>query len=102
MIIVGGIVLSALFAGLIYWIVSFYAFPPHYSTDHSGAPYPTPPQELNTTIIKNANLHQSFYGLGYTPSDTQYPTCGATQDVVLEDMKVLSQLTTRLRLYGKL
>jgi len=97
LIILGVIVMCALTAGMVFWIVSFYAFPPHYSTEYSGIPLPKP---INTTIVPNSSLHRSFYGLGYTPSDTQYPQCGATQNAVLEDMKVLSQLTTRLRIYG--
>jgi hypothetical protein len=98
LIALGMIVLIALTAGLVFWIVSFYAFPPRYSTEYSDIPYPKP---LNMTIVKNENLHQSFYGIGYTPSDTQYPQCGSTAEAVLEDIKVLSQLTTKLRLYGK-
>jgi hypothetical protein len=97
LISLGMLVFTALVAGLVYWIVSFYAFPPSYSTKYSDVPYP---KQLNTTIVKNGDLHQSFYGLGYTPSDTQYPQCGSTAEAVLEDIKVLSQLTTRLRIYG--
>ncbi|KAI8578670.1 hypothetical protein K450DRAFT_245982 [Umbelopsis ramanniana AG] len=97
LISLGMLVFVALMAGLVYWIVSFYAFPPSYSTKYSDVPYP---KQLNTTIVKNGDLHQSFYGIGYTPSHTQYPQCGSTAEEVLEDIKVLSQLTSRLRIYG--
>ncbi|KAG2178474.1 hypothetical protein INT44_001626, partial [Umbelopsis vinacea] len=97
LISLGMLVFFALVAGLVYWIVSFYAFPPSYSTKYSDVPYP---KQLNTTIVKNGDLHQSFYGIGYTPSLTQYPQCGSTAEEVLEDIKVLSQLTSRLRIYG--
>ncbi|KAI9593949.1 glycoside hydrolase family 17 protein, partial [Syncephalis fuscata] len=46
------------------------------------------------------NLPKSFYGITYTPLNAQYPGCGGSLGDVVEDIKVLSQLTTRLRLYG--
>ncbi|RKP26867.1 glycoside hydrolase superfamily, partial [Syncephalis pseudoplumigaleata] len=45
-------------------------------------------------------LVKSFYGLTYTPQRAQHPECGVSIGDVIEDLKVLSQLTTRLRLYG--
>ncbi|KAK0521971.1 hypothetical protein OC842_006609 [Tilletia horrida] len=45
-------------------------------------------------------LKQSFWGLAYTPANAQYPQCGDTLDSVIEDVQLLSQLTTRIRLYG--
>ncbi|KAK4686138.1 hypothetical protein P7C73_g3992, partial [Tremellales sp. Uapishka_1] len=45
-------------------------------------------------------LHQSFYGFAYTPNLAQVPWCGVTQANVTRDIQLLSQLTTRLRLYG--
>ncbi|WWC71096.1 uncharacterized protein I206_105049 [Kwoniella pini CBS 10737] len=49
---------------------------------------------------KNSNLHQSFWGFAYTPQDALLPWCGATQTNVTRDIQLLSQVTTRLRLYG--
>ncbi|KAJ1575942.1 hypothetical protein NDA11_003703 [Ustilago hordei] len=49
---------------------------------------------------KDPRLHKSMYGLCYTPFHAQYPECGATQANVTEDVQLMSQLTTRLRLYG--
>ncbi|RKP07679.1 glycoside hydrolase superfamily, partial [Thamnocephalis sphaerospora] len=46
------------------------------------------------------DLHKSFYGLTYTPQNAQYPGCGASLGDVIEDYKVLWQLTPRVRLYG--
>ncbi|WVQ65446.1 uncharacterized protein L199_003622 [Kwoniella botswanensis] len=64
----------------------------------------------STTTIKNENdpsdfdkdsrLHQSFWGFAYTPQDALLPWCGASQNNVTRDIQLLSQLTTRLRLYG--
>ncbi|KAJ1024087.1 hypothetical protein NDA16_002926 [Ustilago loliicola] len=49
---------------------------------------------------KDPRLHKSMYGLCYTPFHAQYPECGATQANVTEDVQLMSQLTSRLRLYG--
>ncbi|PWY97954.1 glycoside hydrolase [Testicularia cyperi] len=51
-------------------------------------------------FTKDPALHQSMYGLCYTPFNAQMPWCGATQANVTEDVQIMSQLTTRLRLYG--
>ncbi|KAK0551974.1 hypothetical protein OC846_003058, partial [Tilletia horrida] len=48
----------------------------------------------------DSRLKQSFYGFCYTPLNSQYPQCGASLDDVIVDIQLLSQLTTRLRLYG--
>ena len=65
---------------------------------------------------KDERLHQSFWAFAYSPSVrllaprgevklTQSqgalpPECGASQANVTRDIQILSQLTTRLRLYG--
>lgn len=49
---------------------------------------------------KDSRLHNSFYGMCYTPLNAQYPACGASLDEVITDIQLMSQLTTRLRLYG--
>jgi len=53
-----------------------------------------------STFIKDDALKQSFYGLAYTPDNSQLPNCGNSLDAVIEDIQLISQLTTRLRLYG--
>lgn len=45
-------------------------------------------------------LHRSFWGIAYTPFGGVPPLCGATLSHVTKDIKKLSQLTPRLRLYG--
>ncbi|KAI9225865.1 MAG: glycoside hydrolase [Piptocephalis tieghemiana] len=52
------------------------------------------------SIRPDSALSRSFYGLAYTPLSAQYPWCGSTLREVVEDIKILSQMTTRLRLYG--
>ncbi|OWZ28031.1 glucan 1,3-beta-glucosidase [Cryptococcus neoformans] len=53
-----------------------------------------------STFEKDSRLHQVFWGFAYTPNDVQLPDCGATQNNITRDIQLLSQLTTRLRLYG--
>ncbi|KAF3939559.1 hypothetical protein ABW19_dt0200445 [Dactylella cylindrospora] len=66
-----------------------------------------PPVTGNTDSVKallnNPNLHKSFYGMDYTPLNAIYPEClkwPPTQNNITKDIAVISQLTTRLRLYG--
>ncbi|KAK4698850.1 hypothetical protein P7C70_g7419, partial [Phenoliferia sp. Uapishka_3] len=47
---------------------------------------------------KDSKLHNVFYGMAYTPFNAQAPECGATLANVTEDIQLLSQLTTRLRM----
>lgn len=47
---------------------------------------------------KDAKLKQSFYGIAYTMMDALYPDCNEGLPSVIEDMQILSQLTTRIRL----
>ncbi|KIY49437.1 glycoside hydrolase [Fistulina hepatica ATCC 64428] len=53
-----------------------------------------------TNFEKDPNLHQSFYGIAYTPEGSQLPNCGNSLENVIKDIQLLSQLTTRIRLYG--
>ncbi|CAL1717012.1 unnamed protein product [Somion occarium] len=69
------------------------------SSDTSGAVKPTDPSDPST-FVKNDKLKHSFYGLAYTPSGSQMPACGNSLDAVIEDIQLLSQLTSRIRLYG--
>ncbi|KAF9581242.1 hypothetical protein BGW38_001805 [Lunasporangiospora selenospora] len=55
---------------------------------------------VNKTIAPNPLLSKVFYGIDYTPSGAQEPDCHVNLGSVIEDIKVLSQLTTRIRLYG--
>ncbi|KAG8817452.1 hypothetical protein FRC17_011222 [Serendipita sp. 399] len=49
---------------------------------------------------KDPKLKQSFYGIAYTMMNSLYPECHETLASVVQDMQILSQLTTRIRLYG--
>ncbi|KIM27562.1 glycoside hydrolase family 17 protein [Serendipita vermifera MAFF 305830] len=51
-------------------------------------------------FTKDPKLKQSFYGVAYTMMDALYPDCNEGLPSVIEDMQILSQLTTRIRLYG--
>ncbi|KAF9930342.1 hypothetical protein FBU30_000615 [Linnemannia zychae] len=55
---------------------------------------------VNTTIIPDSSLHKVFYGIDYTPRGSQEPDCRVNLGNVIEDIKILSQLTNRIRLYG--
>ncbi|KAF9155342.1 hypothetical protein BG015_010188 [Linnemannia schmuckeri] len=55
---------------------------------------------VNTTIIPDPNLRKVFYGIDYTPRGSQEPDCRVNLGNVIEDLKILSQLTSRIRLYG--
>jgi exo-beta-1,3-glucanase (GH17 family) len=46
------------------------------------------------------SLKKIFDGMDYTPINTQYPACGSIQANVTADVAILSQLTTKIRLYG--
>ncbi|GLB40327.1 putative glycosyl hydrolase 17 family protein [Lyophyllum shimeji] len=76
------------------------------SNSNSGNSKPGSPAVNQTdpndpsTFVKNPNLHQSLYGLAYTPQGSQLPDCGAQLSDVIQDVQLMSQLTTRIRLYG--
>ncbi|KAI0303562.1 glycoside hydrolase family 17 protein [Multifurca ochricompacta] len=53
-----------------------------------------------STFVKDSRLKQSFYGMAYTPSGSQLPNCNNSLSDVIEDIQLISQLTTRIRLYG--
>jgi len=53
-----------------------------------------------SSFPQNSNLFRSFYGLAYTPANSQYPACGNSLDAVIQDIQVMSQLTPRIHLYG--
>ncbi|KAJ7261760.1 glycoside hydrolase superfamily [Mycena haematopus] len=53
-----------------------------------------------SSFTKDPALAQSFYGIAYTPAGSQIPHCGNSLDDVITDIQLLSQLTTRIRLYG--
>ncbi|KAG8815547.1 hypothetical protein FRC17_000669 [Serendipita sp. 399] len=65
------------------------------NTDQSGD---TNSNNGEPSFPLDPSLHNSFWGLAYTPYGAI--DCSATQANVTKDIKQLSQLTTRLRLYA--
>lgn len=54
-----------------------------------------------SNFTKDPNLHKSFYGMAYTPEGALVEFgCTNTLAGVIKDIQLLSQLTTRIRLYG--
>lgn len=49
---------------------------------------------------QDKRLHKSFYGIAYTPEGALMPNCGAKLENVIRDVQLMSQLTSRIRLYG--
>ncbi|KAG6819527.1 hypothetical protein H0H93_011030 [Arthromyces matolae] len=62
------------------------------SSSNSSAVSQTDPNDPST-FVKNSALHQSFYGLAYTPAGSQLPDCGNSLADVITDIQ-------RIRLYG--
>jgi exo-beta-1,3-glucanase (GH17 family) len=69
------------------------------SSSSGSAPPGTNPNDPSN-FQKDAALKQAFWGIAYTPIGAQLPSCGATLDSVVEDIQLMSQLTTNIRLYG--
>ncbi|KIM67612.1 glycoside hydrolase family 17 protein [Scleroderma citrinum Foug A] len=65
----------------------------------SGTPPGTNPNDPSN-FQKNPALKTSFWGIAYNPLGSLLPDCGCTLDQVIEDVQLLSQVTTRIRLYG--
>jgi len=65
----------------------------------NGAVNQTNPSDPST-FEKDSRLKHSFYGLAYTPNNVQYPNCNGTLPDIIEDIQLMSQLTSRIRLYG--
>ncbi|KAG8804903.1 hypothetical protein FRC17_005836 [Serendipita sp. 399] len=75
------------------------------SLSHSGSSGPAPTSTgaadpIVTDFPLDPALHKSFWGMAYTPAGAIMPECGANITAVRNDVQRLSQLTTRLRLYG--
>ncbi|KAF9161861.1 hypothetical protein DFQ26_004109 [Actinomortierella ambigua] len=55
---------------------------------------------VNKTITPMPGMAKIFYGLDYTPRGSQEPNCHNSFPEIVEDIKAISQLTNRIRLYG--
>ncbi|KAG0212349.1 hypothetical protein BGX28_006493 [Mortierella sp. GBA30] len=71
------------------------------------APPPDPEKPNNnnpmppiTQFTPDPRLRKAFYGIDYNPAKTLMPWCGVTLQNVVDDVILMSQLTTRIRLYG--
>ncbi|KAI0247641.1 glycoside hydrolase superfamily [Lactifluus subvellereus] len=69
------------------------------STTNSSVVPQTNPNDPST-FVKDSRLKQSFYGIAYTPANSQLPNCGNSLSDVITDIQLISQLTKRIRLYG--
>ncbi|KAG2110247.1 glycoside hydrolase family 17 protein [Suillus discolor] len=70
------------------------------SSASSSVPAGTNPNDPSN-FPKNSALVNSFYGIAYTPLGSQLPDCGNNLTAeVIEDIQLLSQITTTIRLYG--
>ncbi|KAN0093016.1 glycoside hydrolase family 17 protein [Tylopilus felleus] len=73
------------------------------STSNGGAPANAPPgtnPNNPSSFTKNPALQPMFWGLAYTPLGAQLPNCGVTLESVIEDIQLMSQVTSNIRLYG--
>ncbi|KAJ9475808.1 putative family 17 glucosidase SCW10 [Pseudozyma hubeiensis] len=110
LIIAGSLTTAVIFAIIIFFSTrhntnSTIVDDPSYASGNTGGGKPTAGVVTSdasdpSIFTKDARLHRSMYGICYTPFHAQYPACGATQSNVTEDIQLLSQLTSRIRLYG--
>ena len=54
----------------------------------------------SSNLKTDSKLKKIFDGMDYTPLNAQYPGCGSIQANVTADVAILSQLTSKIRLYG--
>jgi len=69
------------------------------TTSNSSVVPQTNPNDPST-FVKDSRLKQSFWGMAYTPQGSILPNCTSTLSDVIQDIQLMSQLTTRVRLYG--
>jgi len=69
------------------------------SSSNSGSSSGSGPEGTSDFEL-DSRLHKSFYGMAYTPEGSLLPNCGNSLDAVIKDIQLISQLTTRVRLYG--
>ncbi|KAJ7584368.1 glycoside hydrolase family 17 protein [Mycena floridula] len=69
------------------------------SDSSAGDPVQSDPNDPSTFQL-DSRFKKAFYGLAYTPEGSQLPDCGNSLANVIKDVQIMSQLTTRIRLYG--
>lgn len=99
-----GVVVGLLFVGgLVGGLIYYYTAQANSVSAPSSAPAEGPSTDFttNTTIVNDPRYTRSFWGIDYTPRGSQMDLgCSVTQDSVIEDLKILYQITPRIRLYG--
>ncbi|CAG8666483.1 7013_t:CDS:1, partial [Scutellospora calospora] len=99
--IIGIIILAAVIGGVAYFIKNSNNNYLINSKKFPNAKYFTwDKRPVNLTIIPNTAYKKVFYGMNYGPVNASYPWCSNTLGDVIEDVKLISQLTNRIRLYG--
>jgi len=90
-------ILAAAAAGVTVYLVKFR----NSSGDSSGSASGRNGAGSTAKDIKiDGSLKKIFDGMDYTPLDAQYPGCGCTLANITADVAILSQLTSKIRLYG--
>ncbi|KLO09754.1 glycoside hydrolase [Schizopora paradoxa] len=67
---------------------------------NNGSTVPQTNPNDPSSFEKDSRLIKSFYGIAYTPEGSQYPACGNSLSQVINDIQLMSQLTSKIRLYG--
>ncbi|RUP42889.1 glycoside hydrolase family 17 protein, partial [Jimgerdemannia flammicorona] len=94
------LIVGALAGGLGYYFTRGGGSSSLSSSSNTTSTSPISPN-TNTSITLDPRFSRSFWGINYTPLGAQLDMgCGVTQDNVIEDLKILYQLTPRIRLYG--
>ena len=62
------------------------------SNSNSGSPVNQTNPNDPSTFVKNPLLHQSFYGMAYTPAGSQLPNCGNSLSAVLSFIFALTNV----------
>ncbi|KAJ6507920.1 glycoside hydrolase family 17 protein [Mycena vitilis] len=102
MIVIGLSLLGMIGAGVAVGLIlaKRNASAPSSSSQSSPSSSSSAPNSDPSSFVKDPALVRSFYGIAYTPEGSQLPGCGNSLDDVITDIQLLSQLTTRIRLYG--
>lgn len=101
--VVCGVVFGLLcVGGLVGGLIYYYTSQANKSNSSSSAiDPPSTDYTSNTTIMLDPRYTRSFWGMDYTPRGSQMDLgCTVSQNDVIEDLKILYQLTPRIRLYG--
>ncbi|TXT12787.1 hypothetical protein VHUM_01188 [Vanrija humicola] len=96
----GAILLAAIIAGVVAGVVVSQNNKKNNGSGSSGSGGSGSGGGSGGDFTKDDRLHKVFWGMAYDPEGAVPPMCGAKQSEVTKDIQILSQLTTRLRLYS--